>query len=155
MSSTGRVRRVGDALQVKVMDMVQDEAFLGHHHHHMSNPTSPKDDLLSSPLSPTSSGSLRNIRGSIDSERSVRSPNGINGHASRASEDSTHDPSDIIARLKHELEQITEEKAALQVQHNNVLSKVHTMRTTLGNKLKQDAVRSPTLCSVYQLIRTS
>ena len=40
-----------------------------------------------------------------------------------------------------ELAQLRHEKAALEQQYNSLLSKLTTMRSTLGGKLKQDAVR--------------
>lgn len=47
---------------------------------------------------------------------------------------------DPIERLQKELERTKEEKDTLASQYRNLLSKLTTMRTTLGNKLKQDAV---------------
>ncbi|THH28591.1 hypothetical protein EUX98_g5599 [Antrodiella citrinella] len=46
---------------------------------------------------------------------------------------------DPIQRLQHELQRTKEEKDTLAAQYRNLLSKLTTMRTTLGNKLKQDA----------------
>ena len=40
-----------------------------------------------------------------------------------------------------ELVQLRHDKAALEQQYNSLLSKLTTMRSTLGGKLKQDAVR--------------
>lgn len=84
------------------------------------------------------------VRSSLDSERSS-SPSpakGLNGHADE------HDLADMdpVERLQAQLERTRQEKDALAAQYNHLLAKLTTMRTTLGNKLKQDAVRSP---SVY------
>jgi hypothetical protein len=78
---------------------------------------------------------------SFDSDRSdnTSSPiysNGING---RSSFDSESDP---VARLQKELDRTREEKETLAGQYRNLLAKLTTMRTTLGNKLQQDAVRT-------------
>ena len=47
-----------------------------------------------------------------------------------------------VQRLQVELARMKEEKDTLAAQYNSLLAKLTTMRTTLGNKLKQDAVRS-------------
>jgi hypothetical protein len=73
---------------------------------------------------------------SIDSDRSSRSPPEINGH------DDVDESLDPVARLQRELDRTREEKESLATQYRNLLAKLTTMRTTLGNKLKQDAVRS-------------
>lgn len=49
--------------------------------------------------------------------------------------------SDPVAKLQRELDRTREEKDTLAAQYRNLLAKLTTMRTTLGNKLKQDAVR--------------
>ncbi|RDB28051.1 hypothetical protein Hypma_002229 [Hypsizygus marmoreus] len=73
-------------------------------------------------------------RASIDSERSANTsspvPNGI------PDIDGDADP---VAKLQRELDRTREEKDALATQYRNLLAKLTTMRTTLGNKLKQDA----------------
>lgn len=101
-------------------------------------------------MSPTlgqASQVLSDLRSSLDSERSINtsSPvffNGITGRNSlngtRREEDVESDP---IASLQQELERTKEEKETLAAQYRNLLAKLTTMRTTLGNKLKQDAVR--------------
>lgn len=99
------------------------------------------------PTSPTlgqASQVLNDLRLSVDSERSNPSSppihtNGVNGHAQKGgSEDD--DESDPVSRLQRELERTREEKEALATQYRNLLAKLTTMRTTLGNKLRQDAV---------------
>jgi hypothetical protein len=62
--------------------------------------------------------------------------NGVNG---RASPDSESDP---VTQLQRELERTREERETLAGQYRNLLAKLTTMRTTLGNKLQQDAVRT-------------
>ncbi|KAJ7634718.1 hypothetical protein FB45DRAFT_743754 [Roridomyces roridus] len=75
------------------------------------------------------------MRLSLDSERSSTPPvqNGVNGHAD------DEGPSDPLEKLRLELERTKEEKETLAAQYRNLLAKLTTMRTTLGNKLKQDA----------------
>jgi hypothetical protein len=70
-------------------------------------------------------------------------PNGItvNGHAKGAPEDGDVDP---VTRLQRDLERTREEKETLAAQYRNLLSRLTTMKNTLGNKLKQDAVRRAT-----------
>lgn len=80
-------------------------------------------------------------RQSLDSDRSPSPLKGHNGTAANGTpEDLSH--LDPIQRLQHELQRTKEEKDALAAQYRNLVSKLTTMRTTLGNKLKQDAVRT-------------
>ncbi|KAK7039532.1 guanylate kinase [Favolaschia claudopus] len=97
------------------------------------------------PASPGSSQTLAESRLSLDSDRSsTPSPfipsNGANGHGlangKRVDDD---EPTDPIEKLQRELERTREEKETLATQYRNLLAKLTTMRTTLGNKLKQDA----------------
>ncbi|KAG6834980.1 hypothetical protein H0H93_005946 [Arthromyces matolae] len=81
-------------------------------------------------------------RTSLDSERlsldSVH--NGSqNGHSPTNGDDIDDTEDDPIAKLQRELERTREEKDTLATQYRNLLAKLTTMRTTLGNKLKQDA----------------
>jgi hypothetical protein len=50
---------------------------------------------------------------------------------------------DPVLELRRQLERTNEEKEHLATQYRSLLAKLTTMRTTLGNKLKQDAVRRP------------
>ena len=50
---------------------------------------------------------------------------------------------DPLSKLQQELEHTREEKDELATQYRNLLGKLQTMRNTLGNKLKQDAVSAP------------
>lgn len=82
---------------------------------------------------------LNDLRLSVDSDRSQNdsSPvhiNGANGSATHDSEDG-----DMVSRLQRELERTREEKEHLATQYRNLLAKLTQMRTTLGNKLRQDA----------------
>jgi len=88
--------------------------------------------------------SLAGLRLSIDSERSLSpssgSANGIK-HALNGTDHADGDDLDPLQRLQKELDRTKQEKEALAAQYQNLLTKLTTMRTTLGNKLKQDAVR--------------
>ncbi|KAJ7792926.1 hypothetical protein B0H14DRAFT_2928687 [Mycena olivaceomarginata] len=92
---------------------------------------------LKSPTSPV--GSML----SLDSDRSSTPSPFVhsNGHTlvngSKKSDDD--EPSDPVEKLQRELERTREEKETLAAQYRNLLAKLTTMRTTLGNKLKQDA----------------
>ncbi|GLB42378.1 putative GRIP-related Arf-binding domain containing protein [Lyophyllum shimeji] len=86
-------------------------------------------------------------RSSLDSERSLNlsadvtaNGTGTNGHSPAHNGDAgKEDDDDPIAKLQRELERTREEKDTLATQYRNLLAKLTTMRTTLGNKLKQDA----------------
>lgn len=66
----------------------------------------------------------------------------LNG-ATPATAHDDDDDLDAVQRLERELERTREEKDTLAAQYRTLLSKLHTMRTTLGDKLKADAVRTP------------
>lgn len=93
-------------------------------------------------------------RKSLDSDRgSSSSPapqsNGIpNGHAKGKEANDGDSELDLVARLQRDLDQAKEEKDKLAAQYNTLLARLTTMRTTLGNKLKQDAVRALTIQTV-------
>lgn len=101
----------------------------------------------------SSSSVVKESRASIDSERGsdVGSPpilqNGVQGHATSngvGHEDDTDDP---VMRLQRELDRTNEEKEKLATQYRNLLGKLTQMRTSLGNKLQQDAV-----CKIYSFL---
>lgn len=102
-------------------------------------------DGVASPERVVSPGqSVAGVRSSNDSERPGSNPssppstNGVNrAHDSAShSEDEKLDP---VERLQQELERTRQEKENLATQYRNLLAKLTAMRTTLGNKLKQDA----------------
>ncbi|OSD05188.1 hypothetical protein PYCCODRAFT_1432941 [Trametes coccinea BRFM310] len=81
-------------------------------------------------------------RRSLDGERILGSPPPLNGIKSPTPNGDAHEePDDLdpVQRLERELQRTREEKDTLATQYRNLLSKLTTMRTTLGNKLKQDA----------------
>jgi hypothetical protein len=98
--------------------------------------------------SSSSSGSIADataaLRLSVDSDRDAQDPpltNGkLDGHAANGSEDPEDGDLDPVERLQKELERTKEEKDVLASQYRTLLSKLTAMRTTLGNKLQQDAV---------------
>ncbi|KAJ7240477.1 hypothetical protein C8J57DRAFT_1478116 [Mycena rebaudengoi] len=105
---------------------------------------------LKSPSSPgaafgVASQALGDARLSLDSDRSSSSSpptqlNGANGRGLVNGKQHEGDaPSDPVEKLQRELERTREEKETLAAQYRNLLAKLTTMRTTLGNKLKQDA----------------
>ena len=99
--------------------------------------------MSSSPLSDVATPDGLPSRQSHDSERILGSPPPLNGFKSTngdTHEDASEDL-DPVQRLEQELQRTREEKDALATQYRNLLAKLTTMRTTLGNKLKQDAVR--------------
>lgn len=51
------------------------------------------------------------------------------------------DSGDRIAELEAELDRVTNEKDTLESQYRGLLGKLTNMRNTLGDKLRQDAVR--------------
>jgi hypothetical protein len=86
-------------------------------------------------------------RSSGDSERNIDltiHQNGVKDHVSDSiSIGHLNGSGDPVEILQRELEVTKEEKEKLATQYNNLLAKLTQMRTTLGNKLKQDAVRCP------------
>ncbi|KAN0084281.1 hypothetical protein V8E55_007785 [Tylopilus felleus] len=78
-------------------------------------------------------------RTSTDSEPTT-SAFPINGMAHHDDLDQDQDPDmDPLERLQRQLARERAEKEDLAAQYRNLLAKLTTMRTTLGNKLKQDA----------------
>lgn len=110
--------------------------------------------------STSSVGSIENataaLRLSVDSDRDIQSPSLTNGtpdghptNGSNGSEDSEDGDLDPVERLQKELERTKGEKDVLASQYRTLLSKLTAMRTTLGNKLQQDAVSLPRHVSLF------
>lgn len=96
----------------------------------------------------TTQKALAELRLSIDGAheplKNGHQTNGVNGKASPGS-NSTRSSAEIngqdkVALLQRELHQCRQEKDALATQYQNLVSRLNNMRTTLGNKLKQDGV---------------
>lgn len=106
-----------------------------------SDSRSPRE-LRSPTVSPPGS---TDDRLSFDSERNSLPVNGPNGTANgnRYDDDDEDGDLDPVLELRRQLERTNEEKEHLATQYRSLLAKLTTMRTTLGNKLKQDAVRRP------------
>jgi hypothetical protein len=108
----------------------------GPNHSEFENPPSPTPShspTLTTRQEPTDS------RSSFDSDRSS-SPSVTTNGVVNGRKHSTEDDSDPISKLKLQLERTKEEKEALAAQYRTLLAKLTTMKTSLGNKLKQDAV---------------
>lgn len=105
--------------------------------------TSPRNSTSSDPKSPQNSSP--GFRASLDSEGSS-SPRALNGnglrHDNEHAEEENVEELDPVLKLQRELGRTNEEKEQLATQYRNLLAKLTTMRTTLGAKLKQDAVRN-------------
>lgn len=72
--------------------------------------------------------------------------NGVNGKSTPSPRHSgEHSSPDRTIKLEKELERTKQEKEALSTQYQNLVTRLNNMRTTLGNKLKQDAVSSLSL----------
>ncbi|KIM91289.1 hypothetical protein PILCRDRAFT_810544 [Piloderma croceum F 1598] len=116
-----------------------------------NGPASPRNSIgdsrsLREPVSSTvSSPAFVDSRLSLDSGRSSPPVNGTNGtpngrrHDDDDDDDDDDEGLDTVQKLQRELERTIEEKENLATQYRNLLAKLTTMRTTLGNKLKQDA----------------
>lgn len=93
---------------------------------------------------------------SIDSERSfdVGTPHVLQngGHERDQPNGGDDDGDDPVNKLQRELDRTKEEKETLAAQYRNLLGKLTQMRTSLGNKLQQDAVREH--INVYDAIPT-
>ena len=74
------------------------------------------------------------------------SPPALNGnglrHDNENVEEGDGEELDLVQKLQRDLERTNEEKEQLATQYRNLLAKLTTMRTTLGIKLKEDAVRN-------------
>lgn len=106
--------------------------------------------ISSSPSTSTDDAhkALAELRLSVDEskpEANGITVNGINGKSSRdSSPRHSGEASGVLSieSLQKELNRTREEKESLQTQYQNLVSRLNSMRTTLGNKLKQDAVRT-------------
>lgn len=89
-----------------------------------------------------SNHATKESRASIDSERSMDVSALQNGNRKNPTNGVEHDAGtdDPVVKLQRELERTKEEKEALATQYRNLLAKLTQMRTSLGNKLQQDAV---------------
>lgn len=115
----------------------------------MSNnggPANPRNSLSDSesPRDMRSTSVIAEARLSVDSERSSSSsppidgPNGMMNGRRHDADDGNLDP---VQKLQRELQRTNEEKEQLATQYRALLAKLTTLRTTIGTKLKQDAVR--------------
>jgi hypothetical protein len=104
--------------------------------------STPQAGVVSDPPGPAAKALARL---SLESERSVTPPLANSNGTQMATNGRDHGNEaelDLLVKLQLELEQTTEEKEALAAQYRTLLAKLQTMRTTLGNKLRQDAVRA-------------
>lgn len=69
--------------------------------------------------------------------------NGINHHE-EGDDEEAEEGMDKVAQLQAELARTREERETYANQYKTLLSRLGTMRSTLGDKLKQDAVRKGT-----------
>ncbi|KAJ7598831.1 hypothetical protein C8J56DRAFT_769797 [Mycena floridula] len=97
----------------------------------VAGPSSPTDSLSDQ------TKTLRELRLSVDGGERGSSPAPVaaNGHAKLNGEDDES----FVNRLQKELDKTRDEKEHLATQYRNLLAKLTAMRSTLGNKLKQDA----------------
>ncbi|KDQ09068.1 hypothetical protein BOTBODRAFT_117647 [Botryobasidium botryosum FD-172 SS1] len=108
----------------------------------MASQNNPAGDGNSSAVD-AANETLAHLRLSIDSP-APSNPNG-NVNGSNGNDAHSYFPRDDaggpsrLQVLEEELERTKEEKESLATQYRNLLAKLTTMRTTLGNKLKQDA----------------
>lgn len=98
-----------------------------------------RSDLFSGSPDGTEHGTSVDGRRSDDYSSPVKQLNGLSVANGVDSNEDSHDP---VQRLQLELERTREEKDALAAQYRNLLAKLTQMRTSLGNKLQQDAVRN-------------
>ncbi|EMD35415.1 hypothetical protein CERSUDRAFT_157152 [Gelatoporia subvermispora B] len=96
---------------------------------------------MSSPLSASAGTPGVSPRPSFDLERPITPSLHLNGSvaATELTASENYDDTDPIQRLQRELERTKADKDTLAAQYRNLLAKLTAMRTTLGNKLKQDA----------------
>jgi predicted transcriptional regulator len=63
------------------------------------------------------------------------------------STEGTESNQEELQSLREELEEANESKEHFETQYNNLLGRVNTIKTTLGNRLKADAVGSVLVAS--------
>lgn len=85
----------------------------------------------------TSKGSAHRSNGSASLNVNGIVENYING---TIGDDDDLSPEERIAELETELERTREERENFAAQYRTLLSRIQTMKNTLGNKLKEDAV---------------
>ena len=102
----------------------------------------------SSPAVDAANETLAGLRLSIDSNSNGQPSQSPSPSAPQVNgvKSSGHNENTQLALLQAELERTQADKDALDAQYRNLLEKVTAMRTTLGNKLRQDAV-----CHAHQL----
>lgn len=100
----------------------------------------------SSPSVSSLPGSEHTLSG--ESRRSLDLPLNGNGVHSNSNEES-----DLVQRLERELDHTREEKENLATQYRNLLAKLTQMRTSLGNKLQQDAVSEILVVHPYGILK--
>jgi predicted RNase H-like nuclease (RuvC/YqgF family) len=66
-----------------------------------------------------------------------------NSHSSKLSEDLSAKHEEEMQSLRDELEEANEGKEHFETQYKNLLGRVNTIKTSLGDRLKADAVRYP------------
>ena len=87
---------------------------------------------------------LATLRLSVDSDDQRPLSNGtpvlVNGVNGKQVRPTNGDHTSELDVLRQELEDVRAEKENLETQYRSLVSRVNTMKSTLGNKLKQDAV---------------
>jgi len=63
-------------------------------------------------------------------------------HEGQATEGAQSNHDEEVQALREELEEANESKEHFETQYNNLLGRVNTIKTSLGNRMKADAVRS-------------
>lgn len=90
---------------------------------------------------------LDNLRISLESDRpsptSKRSVNGVRENGAGLTK---------VEQLENELRRALEEKDTLADQYRNLVSRLNTMKSTLGNKLRQDAASEDCLSKSYAVL---
>jgi septal ring factor EnvC (AmiA/AmiB activator) len=68
-----------------------------------------------------------------------------------ASEESQSKHEEEIRSLREELDEANEGKEHFETQYKNLLGRVNTIKTSLGDRLKADAVGSPVICACLRI----
>jgi predicted nucleic acid-binding Zn-ribbon protein len=70
-------------------------------------------------------------------------------HETQPSEDTVSKQEAEIQSLREELEEANEGKEHFETQYTNLLGRVNTIKTSLGDRLKADAVGNPRLRACF------
>jgi hypothetical protein len=73
---------------------------------------------------------------------------GIQGKQDAGASEESKSKHEEIRSLREELDEANEGKEHFETQYKNLLGRVNTIKTSLGDRLKADAVCTPNICDL-------